>query len=97
MWRSGGGHWVALVGWQSGAFKCGPRDRWLGWHRSVRFRRRQPGRGRLPVRARHAPANNATMNNIAIVRHRGFRFVPEAIDHFSMRRADAFDAVLSPD
>ncbi len=35
-WR---GHWVALVGWQSGAFKCGPRDRWLGWHRSVQFRR----------------------------------------------------------
>ncbi len=35
-WR---GHWVALVGWQSGAFKCEPRDRWLGWHRSVQFRR----------------------------------------------------------
>ncbi len=51
------------------------------------------------VRARHAPANNATMNNIAlaVVRHRGFRFVPEAIDHFPMRRVDAFDAVLSPD
>ena len=31
------GHWLALVGWQSGAFKCGPRDRWLGWHRSVQF------------------------------------------------------------
>ena len=36
VWR---GHWVALLGWQSGAFKCGPRDRWLGWHRSVQFRR----------------------------------------------------------
>ena len=36
VWR---GHWLALVGWQSGAFKCGPRDRWLGWHRSVQFRR----------------------------------------------------------
>ena len=35
-WR---GHWVALLGWQSGAFKCAPRDRWLGWHRSVQFRR----------------------------------------------------------
>ena len=33
------GHWLALVGWQSGAFKCAPRDRWLGWHRSVQFRR----------------------------------------------------------
>ena len=29
----------SLVGWQSGAFKCGVRDRWLGWHRSVQFRR----------------------------------------------------------
>ncbi len=36
VWR---GHWLALVGWQSGAFKCRPRDRWLGWHRSVQFRR----------------------------------------------------------
>ena len=33
------GHWLALLGWQSGAFKCAPRDRWLGWHRSVQFRR----------------------------------------------------------
>ena len=50
------------------------------------------------VRVRHAPANNAIMNNIAlaIVRHRGFRFVPEALDHFAMRREEAFDAVLSP-
>ena len=29
VWR---GHWLALVGWQSGAFKCAPRDRWLRWH-----------------------------------------------------------------
>ncbi len=36
VWR---GHWLALLGWQSGAFKCGPRDRWLGWHSSVQFRR----------------------------------------------------------
>ena len=51
------------------------------------------------VRARHAPANNAAMNNIAlaIVRHRGFRFVPHATTHFMMRRADALDAILSPD
>ena len=33
------GRWVALVGWQGGAFKCGPRDRWLGWHLGVQFRR----------------------------------------------------------
>ena len=36
VWR---GHWLALLGWQSGAFKCAPRDRWLGWRRSVQFRR----------------------------------------------------------
>ena len=36
VWR---GHWLALVGWQTGVFKCAPRDRWLGWHRSVQFRR----------------------------------------------------------
>ena len=23
--------WVALLGWQAGAFKVGVRDRWLGW------------------------------------------------------------------
>ena len=35
-WR---GHWVGLGGWQSGAFKCGPRDRWIGWSGRERFRR----------------------------------------------------------
>ena len=25
-WR---GHWVGLADWQSGAFKCRPRDRWM--------------------------------------------------------------------
>ena len=50
------------------------------------------------IRARHAPANNATLNNIAlaIVFHRGFRHVPEANLHFMMRREDALDAILSP-
>ena len=27
-WR---GQWVGLAGWQSGAFKCRPRDQWIGW------------------------------------------------------------------
>ncbi len=36
VWR---GRWLALLGWQSGAFKCAARDRWLGWHPSVQFRR----------------------------------------------------------
>ena len=88
------------------AGRAGP-ERLLAWNRGhwmVENGNHHPrdaslGEDACRVRARHAPANNATMNNIAlaVVRHRGFRFVPEAIDHFSMRRADAFDAVLSPD
>jgi len=26
-----GGRWLALLGWATAAFKCGPRDRWIGW------------------------------------------------------------------
>ena len=33
------GRWLALVGWQTGVFQCRPRDRWLGWHKAVQFRR----------------------------------------------------------
>ena len=33
------GHWVGLAGWQSGAFKCRPRDRWIGWKRELQFTR----------------------------------------------------------
>ena len=33
------GEWLALVGWQTGVFQCRPRDRWLGWHKAVQFRR----------------------------------------------------------
>lgn len=33
------GEWVALIGWCAGAFKCGPRDRWIGWPEMVQFRR----------------------------------------------------------
>ena len=25
------GNWLALIGWQVGAFKVGVRDRWIGW------------------------------------------------------------------
>ena len=35
-WR---GEWLALLGWQTGLFQCRPRDRWLGWHKAVQFRR----------------------------------------------------------
>ena len=35
-WR---GHWVGLAGWQSGAFKCRHRDRWIGWTQKIQFTR----------------------------------------------------------
>ena len=28
---------MALLGWQTGVFHCGPRDRWLGWHKAAQF------------------------------------------------------------
>ena len=31
--------WLALIGWQPGAFKLGARDRWIGWSAEQRFRR----------------------------------------------------------
>ena len=34
-----GGRWLALAGWQAGALKCRPRDRWIGWHRKEMFGR----------------------------------------------------------
>ncbi len=33
------GCWLALIGWQSGAFKCRPRDLWIGWHQREQFLR----------------------------------------------------------
>lgn len=36
---SRGTDWVALLGWGSAAFKCGPRDRWIGWDRALQWRR----------------------------------------------------------
>ena len=38
-WR---GQWVGLAGWQSGAFKCRPRDQWIGWKRELQFTRMHP-------------------------------------------------------
>ena len=32
------GQWVAIAGWQAGAFKCAPRDRWVGWKPGCQFR-----------------------------------------------------------
>lgn len=33
------GEWQALIGWGTAAFKCGPRDRWIGWTQSQQWRR----------------------------------------------------------
>ena len=33
------GTWLALVGWQAGAFKVGVRDAWIGWSRTQQFSR----------------------------------------------------------
>ena len=41
---------------------------------------------------------NAILNNIAlaVVFHRGFRYLPKVNLHFMMRRRAALDAILSP-
>ena len=66
VWR---GHWLALVGWQSGAFKCAPRDRWLVRHRSVQFRRL------------HLIANNTWFRGGATTRRTGCRWAARKASH----------------
>jgi Druantia protein DruA/DDE_Tnp_1-associated/Transposase DDE domain len=34
-----GHRWLALLGWGTAAFKCGPRDRWIGWPPTLQWRR----------------------------------------------------------
>ena len=34
-----GGNQVGLAGWQPGAFKCRPRDKWIGWKSEFQFTR----------------------------------------------------------
>ena len=33
------GEWLAVFLWAAAAFKCGPRDRWIGWHSTVAWQR----------------------------------------------------------
>jgi hypothetical protein len=33
------GEWVGLLGWSWAAFKCGARDRWIGWDESLKWKR----------------------------------------------------------
>ncbi len=44
--------WLALVGWQPGAFKLAARDRWIGWSQEQQFRP-APGLQQLPFRHPH--------------------------------------------
>ena len=34
-----GESWLALLGWQPGAFKLAARDRWVGWSAQQQFKR----------------------------------------------------------
>jgi len=34
-----GERWLALLGWSTAAFKCQPRDRWIGWPARLKWRR----------------------------------------------------------
>ena len=88
------------------ADRAGP-ERLLAWNRGHwqvengnHYRRdASMGEDAARFRAGHAPANHATLNNIvlAVVFHRGFRYLPEANRHYMMRREDALEAILSPD
>ncbi len=88
------------------AERAGP-ERLLAWNRghwqveNANHWRRDAtmGEDASRVRARHAPANCAALDNIALAVffHSGFPCLPEAQTHFMMNRAAAFDAILSPD
>ena len=79
-----------LLAWNRGHWQAGNGNHF----------RRDAGMGEdaARFRARHAPANHATLNNIvlAVVFHNGFRHLPEANRHYMMRRGEAFDAILQP-
>lgn len=34
-----GNRWLALLGWSVAAFKCGPRDAWIGWPERLQWQR----------------------------------------------------------
>jgi uncharacterized protein YoaH (UPF0181 family) len=34
-----GHRWLALLGWSTAAFKCAPRDHWIGWPQRLQWRR----------------------------------------------------------
>ena len=45
-----GESWLALLGWQPGAFKLAARDRWVGWSAQQQFKRPSSDRQQLALR-----------------------------------------------
>ncbi len=66
--------WVALVGWQPGAFKLAARDRWIGWTAEQQFRRL------------HLIANNS---RFVILHPRGMPNLASRVLGLSLRRLSA--------
>ncbi len=56
------GNWLALIGWQVGAFKVGVRDRWIGWTAEQQFSRLHlvAGNARYVLLGRDRPRNLAS-------------------------------------
>ena len=70
-WR---GQWLALAGWQTGAFMCAPRDRWIGWRRQEMFPRL------------HLIANNTrflVLSNSGVVRNLASAFMSAMLRRLS--------------
>ena len=66
--------WIALVGWQPGAFKLAARDRWIGWSAEQQFRRL------------HLIANNS---RFVILGPRGMPNLASRVLGLSLRRLSA--------
>lgn len=64
-WR---GEWIALLGWHAAAFKCSPRDAWIGWPAHLQFQRLHliANNGRFlllpPVRIPHLASRLLALN-----------------------------------
>ncbi len=55
------GRWLALIGWTSAAFKCKPRDAWIGWSPQVQWERLE----RVVNNARFLILPGARLRNLA--------------------------------
>ncbi len=59
--------WLALIGWQVGAFKVGVRDRWIGWTAEQQFSRLHlvANNARYVLLGRERPRNLASRLSLA--------------------------------